>query len=58
MLKWEEITEAGEAYTGGRIIAIMFCIIFGAMQMGGSGPGITALQQARVALQLALNVID
>lgn len=43
MLKWKEITEDGTPYTGGRVISIMFCIIFGAMQIGGSGPGITAL---------------
>lgn len=36
----------------------MFCVIFGAMQMGMSGPAIIAFQQARVAMKLALNVID
>lgn len=57
-LRWNEITEDGVAYTGGRCIAIMFCVIFGAMQMGMSGPAIIAFQQARVAMKLALNVID
>lgn len=31
LLKWEEVTEGGVAYTGGKIVAIKFCIVFGAM---------------------------
>lgn len=58
LLRWREIKENGELYTGGKCIAIMFCVIFGAMQMGMSGPAIIAFQQARVAMKLALNVID
>lgn len=49
LLKWEGITEGGVAYTGGKIVAIKFCIVFGAMQMGGAGPGVIALKQAQIA---------
>jgi len=31
VLRWEEIKENGELYTGGKVLAIMFCIMFGAM---------------------------
>jgi ATP-binding cassette subfamily B (MDR/TAP) protein 1 len=57
-LRWNEVVENGELYTGGKCIAIMFCVIFGAMQMGMSGPAIIALQQARVAMKLCTNIID
>lgn len=58
VLRWEEVREGGELYTGGKVLGIMFCIMFGAMQMGGLGPAMSALQQGRVAMRLALNVID
>ena len=57
-LRWEQIKEGGELYTGGRVISIMFCIMFGAMMMGSMGPAVTAIQQGKVAFKLALNVID
>ena len=58
VLRWEEMKEGGELYTGGKVLSIMFCIMFGAMQMGGLGPAMSAIQQGRVAMRLALNVID
>jgi len=57
-LKWEEIKEGDEAYTGGKIVAIKFCIVFGAMQMGGAGPGVIAMKQAQAACKLAMKCID
>lgn len=57
-LRWEEIKEGDELYTGGKVLQIMFCIMFGAMQMGGLGPAMSAIQQGKVAFKLALNVID
>lgn len=58
LLRWEEVKEDGELYTGGKVISIMFCIMFGAMQLGGLAPAMSAIQQGRVACRLALNVID
>ena len=58
LLRWKEVRENGELYSGGRVLSIMFCIMFGAMQMGGMGPAMTAIQQGRVATRLALNVIE
>lgn len=43
LLRWEEIREGDRLYTGGRIITIMFAIVFGAMQLGAAGPAITAM---------------
>lgn len=31
VLRWEEIREGDELYTGGKVIAIMFSIMIGAM---------------------------
>jgi hypothetical protein len=50
VLRWEEVKEGDELYTGGRVLSIMFCIMFGAMQMGGLGPAMSAIQQGRVAM--------
>jgi len=36
----------------------MFCIVFGAMMISAGGPAMVAIQQGRVAMRLALNVID
>lgn len=60
MLRWEEVREGpdNKLYTGGRVIGIMFCIVFGAMQVGAGGPAFQAIQQGRVAMCLALKVID
>jgi hypothetical protein len=30
-LRWNEVTEGGKLYTGGKVVGIMFCIVFGAM---------------------------
>lgn len=58
LLKWNEVKEGDELYSGGKVVGIMFCIVFGAMQFGSMGPAATALQQARVGAKLAVNVID
>ena len=36
----------------------MFCVVFGAMQLGGAAPAIAAISQGRVAAKLAYDVID
>ena len=58
VLRWNEIKENDKIYSGGQVLGIMFCIMFGAMQMGGLGPAMTAVQQGRVAAKLAIDVID
>jgi len=36
----------------------MFCVVFGAMQLGGAAPMVGAVAQGRVAAKLAYEVID
>ena len=31
LLRWNEVAEGGVVYTGGKVLAIIFCIMFGAM---------------------------
>lgn len=42
-LRWEEIKEGDKDYSGGRIVGIMFCIVFGAMGLGGMSPAVSAI---------------
>lgn len=59
-LRIEKVTEGPEnkIYTGGMVIAIMFSVIFGAFNVGGSIPHIKSLTEGRIAGQLAWNVMD
>lgn len=63
-LRWNEIkeynTRKGEErlYSGGQVVCVMFCIVFGAMQMGAAGPMVAAVSQAKVAAKLVYDVID
>jgi len=36
----------------------MFCVVFGAMQLGGAAPMIAAVSQGKVAAKLAYDTID
>lgn len=57
-LRWEEIKNDDKLYSGGKVVAIMFCVLFAAMQAGGVGPAMQAMQQGRVATKIALKTID
>jgi hypothetical protein len=59
VLRWNEVESApGVLYSGGKIIGILFCIVFGAMMLGGSGPHLKAIAESRVAGRAAFEAID
>jgi ABC-type multidrug transport system fused ATPase/permease subunit len=45
-------------YTGGSILAIIFCVIIGAFSIGGSMEHMQALSDGKIASKLAFDVID
>jgi len=47
-----------KVYTGGAIVAIMFCIVFGGFSVGSAGPPFVALTEGKVAGKMAFDVID
>ena len=60
--RFEEVYE-GEGdnksyYTGGKVIAIMFSVVFGAMNIGGAGPMFKIVNEGRIAGRLAFDVMD
>lgn len=57
-LRWNKVEENGTIYTGGKVICIMFTVIFGAFNLGAAAPHIKALTEARIAGKLAFDVID
>ena len=48
----------GKLYTSGAIVAIMFSVIFGAFYLGGGGPHIKSISEAKIAGKFAYDVID
>ena len=48
----------GKLYSSGAIIAIMFSVIFGSFNLGGAGPHIKSISEAKIAGKLAYDVID
>jgi ABC-type multidrug transport system fused ATPase/permease subunit len=48
----------GERYSGGDVMAIMFMIMFGIMQLGAIGPMVKAVTEGKIAGKLAYDVID
>ena len=59
VLRWNKVESSpGVVYTGGKIIGVLFCIIFGAMMLGGAGPHLKAIQEGRVAGRIAFEAID
>lgn len=48
----------GKLYTSGAIIAIMFAIFWGSLDLGGAGPHIKSISEAKIAGKLAYDVID
>ena len=57
-LRIHDIEEGGEPYTGGKVIAVMFTVLIGAMQIGSAMNQIKSLTEARVACKLAYDTMD
>mgnify|MGYP002631561046 FL=1 len=54
VLRWNEVeSEPGVVYSGGKIIGILFCVVFGAMMLGGASPHMKAISEGRVAGRIA-----
>ena len=59
VLRWNAVeAEPGVVYSGGRIIGVLFCIVFGAMMLGSAGPHLKAIGEGRVAGRIAFETID
>lgn len=59
LLIWKNVeVYEGKPYTGGVIIAVIFCVIFGALGLTGAAPAMTAISEGRVAGRFAFDVID
>jgi hypothetical protein len=56
-LRYNDVKNGDKDYTGGAVLGIMFCVVFGAFNFGGAGPHIAAIAEGRIAGKLALNVI-
>jgi ATP-binding cassette subfamily B (MDR/TAP) protein 1 len=52
-----ELSDSTE-YSGGVVVTVMFSVIIGIFYLGGAGPHMKAVSEARVAGKLAFNVID
>lgn len=48
----------GQVYTGGAIVGIMFCVLFGGFSLGGAGPHFVALTEGKIAGKMAFDVIS
>jgi len=58
-LIWNEYEQyEGKVYTGGVIIAVIFCVVFGSLGLTGAGPAMSAISEGRVAGNFAYTVID
>lgn len=51
-------SENGKVYSAGQIIAIMFCVLFGAFGLGAGAPHFKAVQEGKVAGKMAYAVMD
>ena len=59
VLRWNKVESSpGVVYSGGKIIGVLFCVVFGAMMLGGAGPHLKAIQEGRVAGRIAFEAID
>jgi len=45
-------------YSGGVVVAVMFSVVIGIFYLGGAGPHLKAISEAKVAGKLAFNIID
>lgn len=57
-LRYNEVKNGDTVYTGGMVIAILFCVIFGAFNLGAAGPHFNAISEGRIGGKLAFEVID
>jgi len=57
-LRFEGISEGDTVYTSGRVIAIMFAVVFGALNLGGGAPPMKAINEGKIAGKMAYDVID
>jgi ATP-binding cassette subfamily B (MDR/TAP) protein 1 len=57
-LRYDEVKNGDREYTGGAILAIMFSVVFGALQVGGMMPHLKAVTDSKIAGKLAFDVID
>lgn len=57
-MRYQGIKNGDKEYTGGAILAIMFSVVFGALQLGGALPHAKAIKDATIAGKLAFDVID
>lgn len=57
-LKYNEVKNGDELYTGGQILGIMFCVITGAFQITAIGPHLKSVTEGKIAGKLAFDVID
>lgn len=59
LLKYNKVEMSPEVvYTGGAIIGIMFCVVFGGFSLGGAAPHFAAMAEGKVAGRMAFEVID
>lgn len=57
-LRNNDIKNDGEDYSGGKILAILFCVITGSMGLMGIGPNVKIITEGKVAGKLAFDFID
>ena len=57
-LRYNDIKNGDEEYTGGRILGIMFCLLTGSFGLMGLGPNLKNITEAKVAGYLTFNFID
>jgi len=58
-LRYNKILTGNDVeYTGGRIIAIMFCIVISCTRLGSIGDHLKAIIEGRIAGRLTFDVLD
>jgi len=57
-LRYNEIKNGDEEYTGGAVLGILFCVIFGAFNLGGAGPHFASVAEGQIGGKLAFDVIE
>ena len=57
-LKWNQIDNRGEEYSGGAVLAILFSVIIGAMNLAGTGNHLKLITEGKIAGKIAYDTID
>lgn len=57
-LRYNLVMNGDKLYTGGAVIGILFCVLFGAFNMGAAGPHFAAVAEGKIGGKLAFEVID